>query len=132
MKLIETDFRKQFFRFYELYDLYIKKDGRRQLTFEDQGHVEDLETFLTGCLSNLSLSFNLDGSSVDWKLLNCPKKFKTMVDFYENKITCQGKLFSEIEQLYLKDRFKNMKIEAFVINPCTKITREELTKFFKI
>jgi len=131
MKLISNDFRRQFFRFYEIYDIYTKKDGRRQLFFKDEGYVQDIDLFITGCLSGLPVSLIFDGSKLEWEVLNGIKKIKTIIDFYENKITCQGKLFKEIEEGYLRDRFKNMEIDAFVINPGAT-DYDKLKDFLKI
>ena len=131
MKLISDDSRKQFFRFYEIYELYTKKDGRRQLFFEDEGYVQDVDLFITGCLSGLPLYLTLDGSKTEWSVLNDVKKVKTMIDFYENKITCQGKLFKDLEKGWMKDRFHDLKIEAFVINPSAS-DYNQLKGFLKI
>ncbi len=54
-----------------------------------------------------------------------------MIDFYENRITCQGELFSDIKELYLRSRFKDMQIETYVINPGAS-DYERLKEFLKI
>lgn len=115
LNIFSNDVRKQFFRFSELLDLYNKKDGRRQLTFEDIGYVDDIDNFITGCLSSFVLTFTLDGSTINWKILNGRKQFKTLLDFYDNKITVQGQYYKDIG--FFKSRIKCLQIETFVINP---------------
>lgn len=70
MKFFVKDTRKQFWRFYELYELYTKADGHRQLTFDDFGYIDDIDVFLTGCISQLPIHFVFDGSTKDWRVLS--------------------------------------------------------------
>lgn len=130
MEFIEDNTRQQFFRFYELVDLYNKADGRRQLTFDDKGYVEDIDLYISGILSFLHIDFYIDGSSLDWKLINCTKRFKTMLDFYNGKITCHGKFIDELEG-YMRYNFKNAKIRSTVINPGAN-NKDRITEFFKL
>lgn len=131
MNTFEHDIRKQFYRFSELYDLYVKKDGRLYLTFEDKGYVEDVDLFLTGCMSFYPCVFMLQQVGVEYRILNDVKKFKTLIDFYDNKIACQNILFKDIEQFYLRSRINDLKIEAWVINPGAG-NLEEAIKYFKM
>ena len=100
---------ERFARFYELYDWFIKADGRISLTFQDNGYVDNIDLFLTACLSGYRLYFTIDGSSVDKVLLSDVKQFKTLVDFYGGKITCQGKTINDIKP-YLKTKFRNLQL----------------------
>ena len=120
--------RKQFFRWHELMALVNKVDGRRSLVFEDQGYVSDTESFLTGCVSNFPLFFMFDSSTINWIVLHDVKKFKTLLDFYNNKITCQGYYYKDIEG-YKRDRLANLSIESFCMNPCSREEREQTIKF---
>jgi len=67
---------------------------------------------------------------LNWKLINGSKKFKTILDFYNNKITCQGFYYKDLRG-YQRDMLANMKIESFCLNPCTRKAREEAVKFLK-
>lgn len=109
MKLFDNMVMGQFLRFYELYDLYLKKDGRLSISFEDNGYVDDIDNFITGCISGIRLFFTCDYRSVDKVLLSNTKQFKTLIDFVENKITCQGLYFKDIEG-YLRRRIMDLNI----------------------
>ncbi len=130
MNHITDDTYKMTYRFNELVDLVNKKDGRLELTFEDQGYVDDIDLFLRGCIYHLPLVFFIDGSTVNKKLLSCPKKFKTMLDFNNGLIKCQGNFISDL-QGYEKHNFKNKAITSFVISPGAK-DYEELIRYFKM
>ena len=129
MDYIQNDTRNQIFRFTEIIDLINKADERRQLTFEDQGYVDDIDLFLKGCISSLPITAVLDGSSVDWRLLQGQKKIKTMLDFYNGLIKRQGKLYSQLEG-YERHNFKWIKIYTVVVNP--SYSDKELVDFLKI
>ena len=118
------------FRFYELIDLVNKKDSRLELIFEDQGYVDDIDLFLTGCMSYLPIIFYIDGTSTTKKLLNCPKKFKTMLDFYNEKIKCQGQLITEL-QGYERARLRNAEIITYNILPGAE-HRDKIIQYFKL
>ncbi len=122
--------RKQFMRWYEIVDLLNKADGRISLTFNDEGYVDDVEAFLTGCLSRFPLTFMIDAAGLEREVLYDVKKIKTLWDFYNNKITCQGLYFNDLE-FYRQDWLKNLQIETFQINPCSQIEREQAIKFLK-
>lgn len=130
MKLISDDTFSKIFRFNELVDLVNKKDGRRELTFEDQGYVENIDLFLTGCISRLHVHFYLDGSSVNWKLLNNQKQFKTMLDFHNGIIKCQDKFITEIEG-YMRANFIQLQIHTRVVTSCAG-NYEDLINFLKL
>ncbi len=127
---IENDIRKQHFRFIELLSLYNKSDCRRQLVFEDEGYVDNIDLFLTGCMSYLPVYLSMDGSTVLWQIINGSKKFKTLLDFVSEKIPCQGKYWYEIEG-FQRDRIMNKQIIGYVINP-SATHKELLIKFLQI
>ena len=126
-KIFEDSVYHCFFRFYELYDWYKKTDGRISLIFEDNGYVDDIDLFLTVCFSNYKLRFTIDGSSVNKVLLSDTKQFKTLIDFYEGKITCQGKTINEIKPS-LKRKFHNLKLIAVCTYPSID-DKEAIIKF---
>lgn len=132
IKLLDFDFRQQHIRFNELYDLYTKADGRRQLFFEDKGYVSDVDLFITGCMSSNSveLYLTIDASTLDWKVLSGHEKVKTLIDFYENKIMCQGLFYKDLKPLWLKSRIKDLKIRVHAVNPSS--SNEPTRKFLSL
>ena len=60
----------------------------------------------------------------------CYKKFKTMIDFYEGKLKCQGLSYKEIEG-YLRHRFLWKEIKTFCV-PAGADDRQELVNFLKL
>lgn len=121
---------RRFYRWYELLDLFNKKDGRRFITFEDKGYVEDIDSFLTGCISGFPLVFMIDSSKLGWTLISDVKKFKTILDFNNGKITCQGLYYGDLIG-YQRSRLNDMEIESFCILPCTNIEKENAIKYLK-
>jgi hypothetical protein len=111
MNLPDTNITFRYFRFYELKDMFIKNE----LVFEDFGYVDDIDLYLTGCLVMCPNSFNFILKKPYTLLgeLGC-KRFKTIIDFTENKIKCQGLYFNEIEG-YLRHRILDMNISANLI-----------------
>lgn len=126
-KIFEHSVYNNFLRFYELYNWYKKADGRISLIFEDNGYVDDIDLFLTACFSGYRLTFTIDNSSVEKVLLSDTKQFKTMIDFYEGKITCQGKTFDEIKPS-LKRKFDNLELIAVCTYPSID-DKEEIIKY---
>jgi hypothetical protein len=134
IELIEHDVRKQHLRFYELLSLYRKENNRQSLVYVDHGYVTDTETFLTGCLSRLiDVSLYIDGSELQWEILgieNC-RKFKTLLDFCENKLTCQD-LYNKDLEPHMRDWISHrLQFLAHVINPGAK-DKEKIRNFLNL
>ncbi len=128
-KIISNDVRSQVLRLIELKDRLDRKYGRLSLVYEDMGHVEDVNGFLSGCMSNMPVVMTFDGSGAEWELLCGHRQLKTLIDFVEGRIEYDGMKFEEIEG-YLRSRITWLKIHAFVINP-TYDDKEEQRNFLK-
>jgi hypothetical protein len=129
VKIYDNDTYMMHYRFYELLDLVNKADGRRELTLEDRGRVDNVDLFLTGCMSYFPVTIAMDGSTLNWRVLNGSKKLKTLIDFWNGEVTCQGKYISEIEG-FLKTRVRNLEIVSHNIMPAA-VNRNELREFLR-
>lgn len=125
MKLIDTNIMFKYLRFSEL----VEKFSKGELVFEDFGYVDDIDGFLTGCLSNLpnSFNFNLGRSYVLIGELGC-KRFKTILDFMDGRIKCQGLYYNEMEG-YLRCRILDMIIGCNMV--LTSDDRVEVIEYFR-
>jgi hypothetical protein len=125
MRLIEKDITFGYFRFYELK----QKLDRNELIYQNFGYVNDADGFLTGCLCNLPNNFYFVlGKPYILIGGNCNKRFKTIIDFVENKITCQGLYYKDIDG-YLQDRITNLTFDCNLILPSDN--KDDLINYFK-
>lgn len=131
MKIYDQDTYQNPLRLSELLDMYYKTNTNGlSLIFKDTGYVEDVDIFLTGCLSNLPLYLSLDSTKKEKELISGTKKFKTLIDFYENKISCQ-KIYHKNMEGYLKTRLKNLQIITYNILPNSE-NYKEIKKYLSI
>jgi hypothetical protein len=109
----------------------VTKYHRGEIVFGDHGYVDKIDEYLTGCLSNLPNSFNVVIHNGPYEVLGesgC-KRFRTLVDFTEDKITCQGTYFSAIPG-YLQHRLNNLEIGCnMVLN--LPDNRKEITNYLR-
>ena len=128
MKLLYTDFTLCHFRFSELKTKFIKGE----ILFTDCGYVDNIDEYITGCLSNLPNNMNINmGNNKTYEILGelGSKRFKTILDFTENKITCQGLYFNEI-QGYLQCRINDLVIVCNLVFNHSE-NKEDIVNYFK-
>src|SRR5574343_468896 len=127
MKLFDTDFLFMHLRFSELK----AKFEKGEIFFTDYGYVDNVDEYLTGCLSNMPNIFNIDMLDKTYEILGelgC-KRFKTILDFYDNKITCQGFYFKNVDG-YLQYRISDLVIGCNLIFNHSE-NKQDLVNYFK-
>lgn len=128
MKLLYTDFTFTHFRFNEL----ITKLNNGEILLNDCGYVNNIDEYLTGCLSNFPNTLNINlGNNKTYEILGilgC-QRFKTLLDFTKNKIPCQGKYFKDIDG-YLQYRINYLLIGCNLIFNYSE-NKEDIINYFK-